>query len=221
MRISGLLFAIFLFYSSMSLAQKLTTKSDSLSYATAVLVAESIKRNGISDLNTDIFSKAFNDALNGKSMMSLEEAQNIFSTNEKAKADSKRNASKIEGEKFLAENKKRDGVVTLPSGLQYEIMHQGPGGPKPSATDKVKTHYHGTFLDGKVFDSSVERGEPISFGLNQVIKGWTEGLQLMSVGDKYRFFIPSNLAYGEQGAQGAIPGNATLIFEVELLGINE
>ena len=205
----------------MSLAQKLTTKSDSLSYATAVLVAESIKRNGISDLNTDIFSKAFNDALNGKSMMSLEEAQNIFSTNEKEKAESKRNVSKIEGEKFLAENKKREGVVALPSGLQYEIMHQGPGGPKPSATDKVKTHYHGTFLDGKVFDSSVERGEPISFGLNQVIKGWTEGLQLMSVGDKYRFFIPSNLAYGEQGAQGAIPGNATLIFEVELLGINE
>ena len=126
----------------------------------------------------------------------------------------------MEGKAFLEENGKKPGVVTLPSGLQYEVMVQGPGGPKPVATDKVKTHYHGTTISGVVFDSSVQRGEPISFGLNQVIKGWTEGLQLMSIGDKFRFFIPSELAYGERGAGGVIQPYATLIFEVELLGIN-
>jgi len=126
-----------------------------------------------------------------------------------------------EGRDFLAANAKKPGVVTTASGLQYEVMVQGAGGAKPKATDKVKTHYHGTLTNGTIFDSSVQRGEPISFGLNQVIKGWTEGLQLMSVGDKYRFFIPFELAYGERGAGGVIPPYATLIFEVELLGINE
>lgn len=217
MRVSGILFAIFLFYSSMSIAQKLTSKVDSISYATAVLVAESIKKNGINDINPTIFSEAFSAALKGSSAMSLDEAQMIFTAHDREMKEAKKNAGLV----FLADNAKRKEVVSLPSGLQYEILVQGPGGPKPKATDKVKTHYHGTLIDGTVFDSSVQRGEPISFGLNQVIKGWTEGLQLMSVGDKYRFFIPSNLAYGENGAGGAIPGNATLIFDVELLGINQ
>lgn len=122
------------------------------------------------------------------------------------------------GKTFLEENKKRPEVTETPSGLQYEVLVQGDG-PKPGPTTKVTTHYHGTTIDGKVFDSSVQRGSPLSFGLNQVIKGWTEGLQLMPVGSKYKFFIPYDLAYGTSGAGGSIPGGATLIFEVELFSI--
>ncbi len=122
------------------------------------------------------------------------------------------------GQAFLAENKNRPEVTETASGLQYEVMVQGDG-PKPGPTTKVTTHYHGTTIDGKIFDSSVQRGQPLSFGLNQVISGWTEGLQLMPVGSKYKFFIPYNLAYGERGAGGAIPGGAALIFEVELIAI--
>lgn len=123
------------------------------------------------------------------------------------------------GEKFLDENKLREGVITTESGLQYEVLKMGKG-KKPSATDKVKVHYHGTLIDGKVFDSSVERGEPITFALNQVIAGWTEGVQLMPVGSKFKFYIPQNLAYGERAA-GDIPPYSTLIFEVELLDIEK
>ncbi len=123
-----------------------------------------------------------------------------------------------EGQAFLAENKTKDGVVETPSGLQYVILTEGDGS-SPSATDRVTVHYEGKLLDGTVFDSSYERGEPASFPLNGVIAGWTEGVQLMSVGSKFRFFIPSNLAYGEQGAGQDIGPNATLIFEVELLAI--
>ncbi|MBQ9339524.1 MAG: FKBP-type peptidyl-prolyl cis-trans isomerase [Paludibacteraceae bacterium] len=126
---------------------------------------------------------------------------------------------KSEGEAFLEANKLKDGIVVTESGLQYEVLKEGKG-PKPSATDRVKVHYHGTLIDGTVFDSSVERGEPITFGLNQVIKGWTEGVQLMPVGSKYRFFIPQELGYGGREA-GKIPPYSTLIFEVELLGIEK
>jgi len=126
--------------------------------------------------------------------------------------------AKAEGEAFLAENSKKEGVTTLPSGLQYKIIKPG-NGPKPSLTDKVNVHYHGTTIDGQVFDSSVERGEPISFPLNGVIQGWQEGLQLMPVGSKYLLFIPQDLAYGARGAGQAIKPYAALIFEVELLGI--
>jgi FKBP-type peptidyl-prolyl cis-trans isomerase FklB len=127
--------------------------------------------------------------------------------------------TKAEGEKFLAENALRDGVKVTESGLQYEVLKQG-NGRKPTATDRVKVHYHGTLTNGTVFDSSVERGEPTSFGLNQVIAGWTEGLQLMPVGSKYRFYIPQELGYGERAA-GQIPPYSTLIFEVELLDIEK
>ena len=127
--------------------------------------------------------------------------------------------AKEEGEKFLAENAKREGVKTTASGLQYEVL-EATLGQKPKATDSVKVHYEGTLIDGTVFDSSHKRGEPISFPLNGVIKGWTEGLQLMSVGSKYKLFIPYQLAYGERGAGGSIPPYAALIFTVELLGIN-
>ncbi|MEH6569093.1 MAG: FKBP-type peptidyl-prolyl cis-trans isomerase [Halioglobus sp.] len=126
---------------------------------------------------------------------------------------------KQEGAEYLAANSKLDGVATTESGLQYKVLRQGTGGQHPKATDTVKVHYHGTLLDGTVFDSSVERGEPIEFSLHQVIKGWTEGLQLMVVGEKTRLFIPSELAYGDRAA-GAIGPGSTLIFDVELLGIN-
>lgn len=124
------------------------------------------------------------------------------------------------GTEFLTSNQSVEGVRVLPSGLQYQVVNAGTGHVHPGPNDRVKVHYHGTLLDGRVFDSSVERGEPISFGLNQVIKGWTEGLQLMVVGEKARLFIPSDLAYGNRGAGKIEPGSA-LIFEVELLGINE
>ena len=125
------------------------------------------------------------------------------------------------GKQFLAKNSKQDGVITTQSGLQYLVLNKGSGTTHPTATDSVKVHYHGTLIDGAVFDSSVDRGQPISFGLNQVIKGWTEGLQLMVIGEKTRFFIPSELAYGKRGAGRSIGADTTLIFEVELLGINE
>lgn len=126
--------------------------------------------------------------------------------------------NKEEGEKFLAENAKKEGIKTTASGLQYEVLTEG-NGKAPAATDKVRVHYTGKLLNGNVFDSSVQRGQPAEFGLNQVISGWTEGLQLMKEGAKYRFYIPSNLAYGERGAHGAIPPNATLVFDVELLNV--
>lgn len=128
--------------------------------------------------------------------------------------------NKKKGQAFLANNSQQEGVESTASGLQYKVLIQGEGTQRPTAYDRVKVHYHGTLLDGKVFDSSVDRGKPISFGLNQVIKGWTEGLQLMAVGDKYRLFIPSGLAYGDRSAGDIGPGSV-LIFDVELLGINE
>jgi FKBP-type peptidyl-prolyl cis-trans isomerase FklB len=133
--------------------------------------------------------------------------------NEKAAANLK------EGQDFLATNKQKEGVVELPSGLQYEILKAGDG-PKPKETDKVLCHYHGTLINGTIFDSSVQRGQPIAFPLNQVIKGWTEGVQLMGVGSKWRFFIPPHLGYGDRQVGPTIGPNSTLIFDVELLGIN-
>jgi peptidylprolyl isomerase len=124
------------------------------------------------------------------------------------------------GSEFLAQNMTKEGVVTTESGLQYKVLQKGTGDVHPAASDRVKVHYHGTLTDGTVFDSSVARGQPISFGLNQVIKGWTEGLQLMVVGEKTRLFIPSELGYGNRAA-GSIPAGSVLIFDVELLGINE
>jgi FKBP-type peptidyl-prolyl cis-trans isomerase FklB len=129
------------------------------------------------------------------------------------------NNNKAEGEAFLAENAQKSGVTTLPSGLQYEVIKEGSG-PKPGPSAKVTTHYHGTLINGKVFDSSYQRGQPATFGVNQVIAGWTEALQLMPEGSKWRLYIPSDLAYGKRGAGRDIPGDTALIFDVELLKVN-
>ncbi len=214
MKIYGLFACFFLFFSSLALAQVLTNKMDSISYAGGVTLAESLKKQGVKDLDIEILNKAIKDVMSNNTLeIEATAAEKLFNSYLVG-------ARSKEGKDFLAENAKKTGVITTSSGLQYQVMKKGNGTVKPKSTDKVKTHYHGMLINGKVFDSSVDRGEPISFGLNQVIKGWTEGLQLMSVGDKYKFFIPYELAYGERGAGSSIPPYAALIFEVELLGIN-
>jgi FKBP-type peptidyl-prolyl cis-trans isomerase FklB len=199
---------------------------DKLSYALGLGIGRQLAQMGADDLNVDDFAAAITDVINGNELkVSNREAQTIVQDyfakqEEKIKAQRSENgkAAKAEGEKYLAENAKKEGVITLPSGLQYQVLKEG-NGKKPSAKDSVKCHYEGFLLDGSVFDSSVQRGEPAVFGLQQVIAGWTEGLQLMQEGAKYRFFIPYNLAYGEGGAGQAIPPYAALIFDVELLQV--
>jgi FKBP-type peptidyl-prolyl cis-trans isomerase FklB len=196
-----------------------TQKMDSVSYSLGVLFAQNFKNGEKVDIDATAMSKGFSDAVNGKEAISAEKANQIFSAFMQA-ASQKKYAGNIEaGKKFLAENGKRPGVLTTASGLQYEIMKAGTGA-KPLATDKVTVHYHGTLLNGKVFDSSVQRGQTIEFPVNGVISGWTEALQLMPVGSKWKLFIPSNLAYGERGAGGDIGSHETLVFEVELFKVN-
>jgi len=205
----------------MQIEEKLTTALDSVSYSIGVSIASNLKSQGIDSLNTKMMEKAFNDVFkNGTLLVSADQADQIltqyFTNLQKSKGE--RNLK--EGEKFLEENKKKQGVVTLPSGLQYQVIKEGDGA-LPKETDKVTTHYHGTLLNGTVFDSSVERGQPATFPVNGVIKGWVEALQLMKVGSKYKLFIPANLAYGEAGAPPQIGPNSALIFEVELLSIDK
>ncbi len=196
-----------------------TVKMDSVSYSLGVLFAQNFKNGEKVDIDATAMSKGFADAIAGKEAIPAEKANQIFSTFMQVSSQ-KKYAGNIEaGKKFLAENGKRAGVMTTASGLQYEIITAGTGA-KPLATDKVTVHYHGTLLNGKVFDSSVQRGQPIDFPVNGVIQGWQEGLQLMPAGSKWKFFIPSNLAYGERGAGGDIGPHETLIFEVELIKIN-
>ncbi|MDD4776795.1 MAG: FKBP-type peptidyl-prolyl cis-trans isomerase [Fermentimonas sp.] len=192
---------------------------DKLSYALGMSMASNLMNSGLRQIDVDSFVKAFKEIMDNKTpSMSPQEANQILQDYFSKQQDDMLNKNLEAGKAFLEENKKKESVVALPSGLQYEILNEGDGAI-PKATDKVKCHYHGTLLDGTVFDSSVQRGQPAVFGVNQVIKGWVEALQLMSVGSKWRLFIPSNLAYGEQGAGGAIEPNSTLIFDVELLGI--
>jgi FKBP-type peptidyl-prolyl cis-trans isomerase FklB len=208
---------------------KLTTQMDSVSYAMGMYFAKNfIQSQGVTGVNLPVLNQAMRDVLNAAApaldAAQMQQVLMAFSqrmaAQQQAENATKYEAQKAAGEKFLAENKSRAGVVTLPSGLQYEVMKAGEG-PKPTATDRVKTHYHGTFPDGKVFDSSVQRGEPVSFAVNGVIPGWTEALQLMPVGSKWKLFIPYQLAYGEQGSPGGIPPYSALVFEVELLGIEK
>ena len=196
------------------------TQEQKISNSLGANVGESFKTNGIT-IDFNAFKDGFLAGMEGKNQFTSDQMNAIFQELNQmiqAKQNAGSEEEKAKGKKFLDENKTKEGVVTLPSGLQYKVITMGTGA-KPLATDVVKVHYHGTTIDGTVFDSSVQRGEPISFALNQVIPGWTEGVQLMPVGSKFMFFIPSNLAYGDQGAGGVIKPGSTLIFEVELLGI--
>ncbi len=199
---------------------------DKVSYALGLGIGRQLAQMGANDLSIEDFAAAIKDVIAGNELkVSNREAQTIVQEyfrkkEEKLNAEraEKGKVAKAEGEKYLAENAKKEGVTVLPSGLQYMVLKEGNGN-KPKATDTVKCHYEGFLIDGTVFDSSVQRGEPAEFALNQVIAGWTEGLQLMQEGAKYRFFIPYILGYGEGGAGASIPPFATLIFDVELLEV--
>ncbi|HTS45795.1 MAG TPA: FKBP-type peptidyl-prolyl cis-trans isomerase [Puia sp.] len=192
---------------------------DSVSYAIGLSVANFYKQQGIATVNTALVSKAINDAMkNGKQELNDQQANGvIIACIDKVKSARAAENKKI-GDAFLAENKTKPGVIALPSGLQYSVIKEGTG-PKPAATDKVKCNYEGRLIDGTVFDGSERQGQPIEFTVNGVIAGWTEALQLMPVGSKWRLFIPSNLAYGDQQPSPIIKAGSTLIFDVELLEI--
>ena len=192
---------------------------DKVSYALGLSLGQNMASSGVKTIEYDDLVAGMKAIMNKeKPAISFDEAQEVLNTFFAELEAQVAGKAKEEGEAFLAENAKREGVIVTGSGLQYEVLTAAEG-KKPKATDKVKVHYEGTLIDGTVFDSSYRRGEAISFGLNQVIAGWTEGVQLMSVGAKYKFFIPYNLAYGERGAGAQIPPYAALIFTVELLGI--
>ncbi len=197
---------------------KLTTQNDSVSYAMGIIISNNISQNkDFADiLDPTIFAAAMKDAKKGDSseVFTLEQANEIMGKFSNSLVEKE----KSKGEAFLAENKTKEGIQTTESGLQYKVITEGTG-EKPNPTDVVRVHYHGTLMDGTVFDSSVERGEPAEFGVSQVIPGWTEALQLMPVGSKWKLFIPQDLAYGPRGAGQAIPPYSALVFEVELLEI--
>jgi len=218
-----------LFLSTAAIAQtptqkKITTKVDSVSYLVGMNIGASILKD-FSEANVELVMSAIQDIINGKPPRVNDQSNTVinayFQGKSQAMAEKQNGEQKAVGEQFLAENKKKPTVKVTASGLQYEVIKEGTG-EKPTATSKVKVHYHGTIPDGRVFDSSVDRGEPIEFGLNQVIKGWTEGLQLMKVGGKYKFYIPQDLAYGANPQPGSIiEPFMPLVFEVELLEISK
>ncbi|MCI6725377.1 MAG: FKBP-type peptidyl-prolyl cis-trans isomerase [Bacteroidales bacterium] len=192
---------------------------EKLSYALGMVIAHNLKGMGVSALDNAAFAQAVSDVMGGATTtMSDAEAQRTVSEFMQKQQAEAGKAVREAGEKFLAENAEKPGVVVLPSGLQYTVITEGTGA-KPKATDRVKCHYEGTLTNGQVFDSSYRRGEPAVFPLNGVIAGWTEGVQLMAEGAKYRFFIPYHLAYGERGAGQSIPPYAALVFDVELIEI--
>ena len=193
--------------------------NDSMSYALGCLISDNNTKNFGGDIDVNIFIEAIrqhNDS-NGDLMIPFDEAEMILQSYAYQKSNAKAASTMAEGQAFLAENKTKEGVVTLPSGLQYKILKEG-NGPKPTIEDSVVCHYTGTFVDGKVFDSSVERGTPATFAVNGVIRGWQEIVPMMPVGSKWKVFVPSDLAYGSRDNQG-MPANSTLIFEIELLEI--
>jgi FKBP-type peptidyl-prolyl cis-trans isomerase FklB len=205
---------------STAFSQQLTNNMDSVSYGFGVLIAKNLQQQGVDSLNYTAFAKAVEDVMQGNDLEIDADAANQMIQEFMQVQQAKQYEGVInEGKEFLAANGQREEVITTASGLQYEVLTPGTG-EKPAASSKVTVHYTGKLLDGSVFDSSVDRGEPASFGVTQVIAGWTEALQLMEVGAKWRLFIPYNLAYGERGAGGAIPPYATLIFDVELISIN-
>lgn len=192
---------------------------DKLSYALGLSIGQNLKSSGVNKLQYQDFAQGIEDILSpNPTKITMQEAQQLLQNYFTQLEQEISAAEKEKGKQFLEENAKRQNVHTTPSGLQYEVI-ESTLGRKPKATDTVRVHYEGTLIDNTLFDSSYKRGEPVSFPLNQVIKGWTEGLQLMSIGSKYKFYIPYNLAYGERGAGQQIPPYATLIFTVELLNI--
>ena len=191
---------------------------DSFSYALGLSIANFYKEQGVKNINNALVMKALNDSKMGKPLLNDAQINNCIVGYMQTVSSEKAAGNKKEGEAFLAENKRKEGVVTLPSGLQYQVMKEGSG-PKPTLNDRVKVHYHGTLLDGFIFDSSVDRGEPIELGVSGVIPGWTEALMLMPVGSKWKLFIPSSLAYGDNQAGKDIKPGSTLVFEVELIEI--
>jgi FKBP-type peptidyl-prolyl cis-trans isomerase FklB len=192
---------------------------DKVSYALGLSIGNNFITSGIKNPDIESFLKGVDDVFSGKTPeISYDEAKQIINDYFLKLQKEQVKLNKEAGEEFLRINKKKSGVITLPSGLQYEILKKGVG-TKPKAADKVKCHYHGTLVNGTVFDSSIQRGEPAVFGVSQVIQGWVEALQLMETGSRWRLFVPSELAYGEHGAGDMIGPNSTLVFEVELLDI--
>jgi FKBP-type peptidyl-prolyl cis-trans isomerase FklB len=211
-----------LFFITSTSAVELKTEEQKLSYALGVYFAQSINKQNF-DIDNEQFLQAIEDILNNADLqMSQAEIQEALSKYQQKVAAERNNiaaSNKAAGEKFLADNSKKDGVVTTDSGLQYKVIKEGDG-EKPGVDSNIKVHYHGTHINGDVFDSSYERGEPISLSLNQVIKGWQEAVPMMKVGSKWKIFVPAELAYGERGAGASIQPNETLLFDIELLGIN-
>lgn len=198
---------------------------DKVSYALGIGIGRQLSQMGAAALNIDDFAQAIKDVLAGNLKMNEAEAQELVQdffakqeAKQQAEAAEKGKSAKAEGERFLVENGKKAGIITTPSGLQYQVLREG-NGKSPKSTDTVECHYEGTLIDGTKFDSSYDRGQTATFPLNQVIAGWTEGLQLMQEGGKYRFFIPYNLGYGERGAGASIPPFAALVFDVELVAV--
>ena len=192
---------------------------DKFSYGLGMGIGQNLLSMGVNNMNIEDFVKALKDVLSGaKTEMSHSEAQQVVNEHFRKLAEAAYEQNKSSGEAFLAANAKKEGVTVLPSGLQYEVITEG-NGKKPSATDRVQCHYEGTLIDGTVFDSSIKRGEPAVFGVNQVIKGWVEALQLMQEGSKWRLYIPYDMAYGEHGAGEMIPPYSALVFDVELIKV--
>ncbi|WP_163305528.1 FKBP-type peptidyl-prolyl cis-trans isomerase [Dysgonomonas sp. 521] len=192
---------------------------DKISYALGLSIGNNFISSGIKNVDFESFLKGMKDVINENTLdMSYDEAKQVMNDYFTKLQDERLEINQKAGEEFLAINKNKPGVVTLPSGLQYEVLKKGDG-PIPTLTDQVQCHYHGTLIDGTVFDSSIERGQPATFGVNQVIPGWVEALQLMPVGSKWKLFIPANLAYGKAGAGQMIEPNSALVFEVEILDI--
>ena len=201
-------------------AQNTNSEMEKVSYSLGVSIATNVKSQGLEQVDYESLTNALRDVFENNQLQISENESNMILQDYFGKLANKKKQANIEaGKNFLNENAQRDGVTTTESGLQYEVIKEGTGN-LPKETDKVTVHYHGTLIDGTVFDSSVDRGEPATFPVNGVIPGWVEALQLMKVGAKYKLFIPSDLAYGERGAGGAIGPNATLVFEVELISIN-
>lgn len=214
----GLPLVVLLFIASATGRAQNSSDMDTTSYSLGIVLSQNLKSQGFDSIDAASLAKGFEEGLGGSATMTPDQANQHIQQHLKKASETAGAAAREEGEAFLAQNGKRPEVTTTASGLQYEVLTEGSGA-SPSATETVRVHYHGTLTDGTVFDSSVDRGEPIEFPLNRVIAGWTEGVQLMKEGAKYRFYIPYDLAYGPQGSPPTIPPYAALIFDVELFEV--